>query len=177
MGATIVKDDRTNMNRFKHELLVFKRSYVKVGILESAPMHTGEGESSATPMVMIGNVHEFGCVIKVTDAMRGKLRSMGIYLKKETTEVRIPERSFLRSWADENKEKIAELIGVLYDGVAQGTFSAKVALSKLGAAGVGGVRAQFRTNSWEPLKFREGLPLTGPTGQLINSIHYEVVYR
>lgn len=44
----------------------------------------------------LGAVHEFGADIKVTPKMRAFLHYLGIHLKKETTHIKIPERSFLR---------------------------------------------------------------------------------
>lgn len=49
---------------------------------------------------MIAGVHEFGCRIEVTDKMRGYLGTLGLHLKKETTHIVIPERSFIRTGAD-----------------------------------------------------------------------------
>ena len=44
------------------------------------------------------NANEFGARIKVTKKMRGYLAAaLGVHLKKTTTEIIIPERSFLRS--------------------------------------------------------------------------------
>lgn len=50
----------------------------------------------------LARVHEFGCDIAVTPKMRGFFAwKFGINLKASTTHIRIPERSFLRSGADE----------------------------------------------------------------------------
>lgn len=44
----------------------------------------------------LGAIHEFGAVINVTPKMRAYLHYNGIHLKKDTTQVIIPARSFLR---------------------------------------------------------------------------------
>lgn len=44
----------------------------------------------------LGAIHEYGATIQVTEKMRNYLRSIGIYLKSETTTIVIPTRSFLR---------------------------------------------------------------------------------
>lgn len=44
----------------------------------------------------LGAIHEFGATINVTDKMRAFLHTIGIHLKKDTTTVVIPTRSFLR---------------------------------------------------------------------------------
>lgn len=41
---------------------------------------------------MVASVQEYGAVIPVTDRMRGKLAYAGIFLKAETTHIRIPGR-------------------------------------------------------------------------------------
>lgn len=47
-------------------------------------------------------VHEYGCDIEVTDKMRGYfVKAFGINLRKETTHIRIPERSFLREGSEQ----------------------------------------------------------------------------
>ena len=51
-------------------------------------------------------IHEYGCDIEVTDKMRGFLASQGLYLRKSTKYIKIPERSFLRSSHDENAEQV-----------------------------------------------------------------------
>lgn len=65
---------------------------------------------------MIAAVHEFGAVIPVTPKMRGFLAAnFGVHLKKSTTVIRIPERSFLRAGWDRNRagiqQKYKKLIG------------------------------------------------------------------
>lgn len=57
---------------------------------------------------MIAAVHEFGINIAVTPKMRGFLASQGLYLKKETQFIRIPERSFIRAGWDNNEDAILD---------------------------------------------------------------------
>lgn len=66
------------------------------------------GYMSEGDIKMIAGVHEFGCRIEVTDKMRGYLGSLGLHLKKETTHIMIPERSFIRTGADRAGEAIVE---------------------------------------------------------------------
>jgi phage gpG-like protein len=170
MSAEVIVDDHSNWDKVVAELGKIKRSYVKVGYLESG----GEYPGSGLPMAGVAAVHEWGCDIKVTDAMRGYLHAIGIHLKNTTGTVHIPERSFMRSWADENTNKIESAIAKLVDGITQGQLTSYDALSKLGAGAQGGIQAKFRDNDWTPLKFREGTPLVH-TGQLRSGIHFQVV--
>lgn len=59
--------------------------------------HVGYREGE---LAKIAAVQEFGARIPVTDKMRGYLAAKGLYLRKDTTHIIIPERSFLRAGAD-----------------------------------------------------------------------------
>ena len=61
----------------------------------------------------LAGIHEFGCHIPVTPKMRAWLHHNGIHLKESTTEIVIPERSFLRAGFDSEEEKIASQIDIL----------------------------------------------------------------
>lgn len=65
---------------------------IKVGIFQNAPAPEGTSLSMAD----LGAIHEFGATIPVTKKMRNYLHRQGLHLKKETTSVVIPTRSFLR---------------------------------------------------------------------------------
>lgn len=54
----------------------------------------------------LAGIHEYGCRIKVTPKMRAFLHRQGLHLKKSTTEIVIPERSFLRAGHDENFDRV-----------------------------------------------------------------------
>ena len=54
----------------------------------------------------LAGIHEYGCRIKVTPKMRAFLHSQGLHLAASTTEIVIPERSFLRTGHDKNVERI-----------------------------------------------------------------------
>ncbi len=54
----------------------------------------------------LAGIHEYGCKIKVTPKMRAFLHYNGLHLKDSTTEIVIPERSFLRTGHDENADRI-----------------------------------------------------------------------
>lgn len=54
-------------------------------------------------------IHEYGCKIPVTPKMRMWLHRNGLHLKNSTTEITIPERSFLRSGFDTYHEKVIQL--------------------------------------------------------------------
>ena len=83
--------DRNELKGLIKELKKIENSTIRVGII-------GDQE-----LALIASVNEFGVKIPVTQKMRYYLMSQGLYLKKETNYVTIPERSFLRSTFDDKK--------------------------------------------------------------------------
>lgn len=67
---------------------------IKVGILQ--PQGSKKVEGTDLNMAELGAVHEFGATINVTEKMRAYLHSQGLHLRKDTTNIIIPARSFLR---------------------------------------------------------------------------------
>lgn len=68
----------------------------------------------------LAKIHEYGVNINVTDKMRGFLASQGLHLKKSTTVIRIPERSFIRNGWDSNSNNILNKIEGLVADVVHG---------------------------------------------------------
>lgn len=54
----------------------------------------------------LAGIHEYGCNIPVTPKMRAFLHAQGLHLKASTTQIKIPERSFLRTGHDENVDRV-----------------------------------------------------------------------
>lgn len=68
----------------------------------------------------LAGIHEYGCRIKVTEKMRAYLHYQGLHLKESTTEIVIPERSFLRGGFDANHvdtiDRAEKILGDVFDG-------------------------------------------------------------
>lgn len=80
---------------------------IVVGIQGEAGTNlAGEILSSSEELQKIAWVHEYGMDIEVTPKMRAWLHYNGIHLKKETTHIHIPERSFIRKGQLEGKSKV-----------------------------------------------------------------------
>ena len=92
---------------------------VEVGVLK--------GESK-----WLAGIHEYGLNIEVTEKMRKYLASQGLYLRKETTHIHIPERSFLRSGFDKYQDDVAKKGQQLLLQVADGKMSARGCMQALG---------------------------------------------
>lgn len=81
----------------------------------------------------LAGIHEYGCSIPVTDKMRGWfLYHHGIHLSPKKTHIIIPERSFLRSGFDENREAVKEKAEKMLADVAAGRMSASGLYSAVG---------------------------------------------
>lgn len=80
----------------------------------------------------LAGIHEYGCNIRVTPRMRAFLHYKGYHLKKSTTVIQIPERSFIRTghdtYADEVMQKASKLLGQ----VASGSMSSDQLLNFVG---------------------------------------------
>ena len=71
----------------------------------------------------LAGIQEYGCTIPVTDKMRNYLRSQGLYLKKSTKVIKIPERSFLRTGHDTNADKVMKQTERVLSQVVAGNMS------------------------------------------------------
>ena len=95
----------------KKRLDIVDGTGVEVGVLE--------GEHA-----WLASIHEYGCDIPVTPKMRAYLRGQGLILKPTTTHIHIPERSFLRTGYDKNREAVMDKARKMLVDVASGDMSA-----------------------------------------------------
>lgn len=73
----------------------------------------------------LASIHEYGCNIPVTPKMRKFLGAKGLRLKKSTTTIKIPERSFLRTGYDTNRDAVMKRASLLMADVAAGNMTAR----------------------------------------------------
>lgn len=127
----------------------------------------------------LAGIHEYGCHIKVTLKMRAWFARNGYPLKKTTTEIVIPERSFLRAGFDEHAETVLKEYDELTGDVLNGKISASVLLEGIGLELATKIKTYARNLSEPPNSAmtvqRKGSsnPLVD-TGTMIDSINYEV---
>jgi len=149
MAAVIDRDK--GWNRIKRDLKRLDKSYSKVGLPKEAQPKSGH-LSSMSDLVIVGAVHEFGA-----------------------PRVGVPQRSWLRTGADEAKPALNKLIQKQYDAVLRGQTSVHLALRTLGVFMTGRIKRKIRN-----LKFPPNAPSTirkkgsaNPlidTGQMVQSI-------
>ena len=153
--------DKNQVPSLLKELKALKGRSMEVGILAEA----------GGKMLMIANVHEFGCKIKVTDKMRKFFAAAyGIHLKKATKTIVIPERSFLRGGFDHNRKAIADTAERLLEKLVEGTIDAETLLEFLGENTVGRIKnylVDLRTPPNSSLTIRQ----KGSSNPLIDSGH------
>ena len=80
----------------------------------------------------LASIHEYGCNIPVTPKMRKFLAAKGLHLKKSTSHIKIPERSFLRTGYDTNRDAVIRKAGLLIADVVAGNMSADGCLKGVG---------------------------------------------
>jgi hypothetical protein len=152
----IIRDEHRKLDLVVNQIKVFKRSFVRVGVLEGK---TRRGKAKAIMMAMIAAVHEYG-----------------------SPKRNIPERSFIRSWVSGKKPEINRTILKLLQLVEDGKINADTALKRLGAFGVAGIRQQIKSIKSPALKpatikkKKSSQPLID-TGQLRGGIQYKVEKR
>jgi hypothetical protein len=159
--------DANNIPEVQRKMSELNGALVRVGVLE-------EGHTK-----MVAVVQEFGISIGVTGKMRKYLASQGLYLKKTTQHIKIPERSYIRAGWDENEKEILDKIDQLVKEAIEGGVSVDAVLEGAGQETQDRIRDYARD-----LKNPENHPFTvkqknssNPlvnTGNLIQSIIYEI---
>lgn len=140
---------------------------VSVGVL-------GGGENA-----WLAGIHEYGCKIEVTPKMRKYLASQGLYLKKTTTHITIPERAFLRNGYDTNKDEVIRKAEAVLGDVIGGTMSTEQLFELVGLLLSSKIKDYARELDSPPnhpfTVKRKGSsnPLVS-TGDMIGSITYKV---
>ena len=163
-----------------------KNFVIKVGLI--AGKGGEEQISDNLDLAGLGAVHEFGCQIPVTDKMRGYFfHQFGINLKKSTTHIIIPSRSFLQMPLERRQDlrrkfqtKLGEAENIL-DYIEKTGDSESIAIL-FGASAVEQIMEAFETGGWGEWEPNSGITSTEKgsanplvnTGNLKQHITYEV---
>lgn len=166
MGVTI--SDSNNIPELKRQLRKLKRSSIEVGVVG------GDSE-----MGTIAGVHEFGASINVTDKMRGWFAANGYPLKKETTEIVIPERSFLRTGFDENVDELVNKVDAFLPDVMSLNINADAFANMVGLELSGKIQKKIRdlsgpANSQMTIDRKGSSNPLIDSGRLVGAIRHEV---
>lgn len=93
--------DTSNIPKHKKMLKELFSYKILIGIFGDSGSY-----KEGADILLIANINEFGCQIKVTDKMRNYLRVIGLPLRKDTEHINIPERSFIRGGFDSKQKDI-----------------------------------------------------------------------
>ncbi|MCY9007191.1 hypothetical protein [Peribacillus frigoritolerans] len=178
MGRVRIKDKNKIPGIIKHAEELNNKQ-ILVGIFgESA--QSGHGDSDIT-MGEIAAIQEYGTRIQVTDKMRGYLASQGLPLKKSTTHITIPERSYIRAGWDEHEKGILDkAVNLLVDAIIEGKPSTNDALDAIGLEAEGKLQ-EFARHLNDPSNHPFTVDQKGSsnplvdTGRLIGAITHEVL--
>lgn len=164
-------DDKSKVPEILSNLKELESYQVAVGILSKAG-----GE-----MLMIANVHEFGCSIPVTDKMRGFLAyNYNVHLKRDTKVIKIPERSFIRSSYDNKSSEVHDKGEDLLAEVVKGNMSARAFYELLGQTCADTIREYMVNEVNSPANSSLTIANKGSSnplvdsGQLAAAITYEI---
>lgn len=113
------KTVKNDFPQVKKQLEILNGTGVEVGVLK--------GEHA-----WLASIHEYGCNIGVTPKMRAWLHYQGVHLKKSTTHIHIPERSFIRAGYDQNREQVLAKASKLLADVTAGKMTARGCYQALG---------------------------------------------
>lgn len=164
-------DDKTKVPELLANLKELESYQVAVGILSK----------SGGQMLMIANVHEFGCSIPVTNKMRGFLAyNYGVHLKRDTKVIKIPERSFVRSSFDNKSSEVHDKGEDLLAEVVKGNMSARAFYELLGQTCADTIREYMVNEVNSPANSSLTIANKGSSnplvdgGQLAAAITYEI---
>lgn len=163
--------------RWKTKVNKFPEMQASVKTLDGMDINVGYIEGGE--LAWLASIHEYGCIIPVTPKMRVWLHANGLHLKKSTTQIVIPERSFLRAGFDEHNEEVLRQVDALIGDVVEGAMSAQEFGKVIGLllkSKIQEFAIDLKSPALHPFTVSRGggtNPLVG-TGAMIGAIDYEV---
>lgn len=160
--------DKNNIPAIIKTLNELDGQKIEVGVL-------GEGQQQ-----MIAGVQEYGIKINVTPKMRRYLASQGLYLKKETTFITIPERSFIRAGWDEHERDVLDKSDEMIPELINQGISVNAYLDALGDEAASYIK-DFARDLKNPgnhpftIKQKQSSNPLVDTGGMIGAITYEII--
>lgn len=159
-----VKDIDSGFNKLINVAKELKGSFINVGVLgdeSNKGVKNEDGSSAGINMVGLASTHEFG-------ANAGK-----------NGNIRIPERSFIRSTIDERKRRFFGKAFNLHGDILTGRFSVRQALGIMGELIKGNIIQKIvdlktPPNAPSTIKAKGSSNPLIDTGRLRQSINYEV---
>lgn len=125
-------------------------------------------------------MNEFGADIKVTDNMRAWFAYQGYPLSKDTTEIKIPERSFVRTSFDKYKSQIDLFVQQELDSLMDLKINVSQFYTRVGEYCVGKLK-EYITDLKDPANSSLTVEMKGSSNPLIdnagmrNAVEWRVV--
>ena len=169
MGVTIT--DYNDVDKYLKVMEELSKKKVQIGVFR--------GDAGDEIMIR-ASVNEFGISIKVTDKMRAYLHYNGLHLKKETKEIKIPERSYFREGFDKKLKEIEKIVQKQFLKVMDLRLTVDAFYALVGSQLVGVVQNYMTelkdpdNSSYTVKKKGSSNPLID-TGELRSKITYKVV--
>lgn len=137
------------------------------------------GMPTGSEQAYIAAIHEWGVNIAVTDKMRRWFIAQGRPLKKSTTQIVIPERSFFRNGMDAEGSKIVDNYEKLVGNVMAGELDADNFLNALGTDLAGAIKdyataLRSPPNSGFTIERKGSSNPLVDTGDMIGAIAYKI---
>lgn len=166
-SGLIVKD--RGWNKIIRELKRTDKSYVKVGVQEGEmhkPSSKGSQPTKTTSMVTIAVANEFG--VSTPSGSRSGFSTVGV-----------PERSFIRSTTDEQKQHLIALKAKAIRDITSGKTTVRRQLKKIGTDLGGEIKKKIKNlrtppNAASTIKAKGSSNPLMDTGQLRASIRHQV---
>ncbi len=174
--ATLTTKDTDNTKKLLKEIDYLTHHSIAIGIF---------GKEDST-ILMIAGVNEFGTTIQVTEKMRNFFMAKFIAgeisspLSKNTTQIVIPERPFIRGSFDKNKNDYEKFIEQQLDKVLQLEITAKTCLELIGQYITGDIKKYIRdlqnpANAPMTVEMKGSSSPLVDTGRLLDSVTYEII--
>ena len=148
--------------------------------LQTTKLQVGIFAPEGSELFMIAMVNEYGTNINVTPKMRAYMHYQGIHLKASTTQIKIPERSFIRAGFEYAREDLEKLVDKALPLVLTLKLQPNEFYKLLGEMAVGRIHKYIQDLSSPPnsamtIKRKKSSHPLIDTGRLTQSITYKVV--
>ena len=163
----------------KHTTKVNKFPEMRASIKTLDDLKINVGYIAGGELAWLAGIHEYGCRIAITDKMRRWLHANGLHVKKTTTHIVIPERSFLRAGFDQHNGEVLRKVDDLIPDVVEGAMAVDEFAKVIGLLMKSKIQAyaiDLKNPALHPFTIeRTGNtnPLVG-TGDMIGAIDWEM---
>lgn len=164
-------DEREAWDKIIEETKKIDGKSVDVGLF-------GDGQPEQN-LAYRGTIQEYGAEIKVTEKMRNFLKTIGVFLKKETKMIIIPARPFTRKAFDGGRKNLVTFVEKMHGKLINGKINANVFMNSIGVFHSGQIKASIGNGSWKKNsqltieQKKSSTPLID-TGEMINGVKYKI---